>query len=52
MDVARYKNDKYLTQSDHEIYDTEHKPGAVIANSGIYGCADEIAANKGNPLPP
>lgn len=53
--MASYKHGQYLTQSDHAAFDTEHPPGTVMTNSGIYrcvNCGDEIAANKGNPLPP
>ncbi|MBN9241922.1 MAG: hypothetical protein J0I98_03930 [Mesorhizobium sp.] len=53
--MAQYKYGEYLQKSDHEAYDTEHTPGTVVTNSGIYrckNCGDEIAANKGNPLPP
>lgn len=53
--MAKYKYGSYLTKSDSTAYDHEYKPGDVVNNSGIYrctGCGDEIAANKGNPLPP
>jgi hypothetical protein len=53
--MARYKYGEYLTQSDHEIYDEIHKPGATVPHSGIYrcnACGDEIASNKGDPFPP
>jgi len=53
--MALYKYSTNLTKSEHAEFDTKHKPGTVVANSGIYRCAncgDEIAANKGNPLPP
>jgi hypothetical protein len=53
--MAQYKHGKFLTQNDHAEFDAKHKPGTVMSNSGIYRCAncgDEIAANKGNPLPP
>ncbi|RWH74483.1 hypothetical protein [Mesorhizobium sp.] len=53
--MALYKNGNLLEHSDHAAFDEKHKPGTVVANSGIYRCihcGDEIAANKNNPLPP
>ncbi len=53
--MARYKYAKYLKKSDSDAYDEEHKPGETCPNSGIWrciSCGDEIAANKGDPLPP
>jgi hypothetical protein len=53
--MAQYKYGEYLKKGDSEVYDAKYKPGTVVSNSGIYRCAncgDEIAANKGNPLPP
>lgn len=53
--MAQYKYGEYLNKSDHTEYDSEYTPGTIAANSGIYrckNCGDEIAANKGNPLPP
>jgi hypothetical protein len=53
--MASYKYQQYLQQNQSEEFDREHTPGTVVGNSGIYrcsGCGDEIAANKGNPLPP
>lgn len=53
--VAQYKHAQYLHKSDHVEYDNKYKPGTIASNSGIYRCVncnDEIAANKGNPLPP
>lgn len=53
--MASYKYAKHLTQNDSDQFDIEFKPGEVPHNSGIYrckNCGDEIAANKGNPLPP
>jgi len=52
--VALYKDGSKLTKSDHNAFDVDQKPGTVVNNSGIYrciNCDDEIAANKGNPLP-
>lgn len=53
--MALYKHGQYLNQSQDSAFDAEHRPGTVVNNSGIYrckNCGDEIAANKGNPLPP
>ena len=53
--MAQYKYQKYLSQSDNAGYDKLYSPGSVCLNSGIYrceACGDEIASNKGNPLPP
>jgi hypothetical protein len=53
--MAQYKYAQYLQQSQHVAFDEVHTPGTVAVNSGIYrceSCGDEIAANKGNPLPP
>jgi hypothetical protein len=53
--MAQYKYGGYLQKSDHSAYDTLHKPGATTPDSGIYkceSCGDEVASNKGNPLPP
>ncbi len=53
--MARYKYGQFLSQSDSNVYDHEHKPGEKVPNSGIYqctGCSDEVACNKGDPLPP
>lgn len=53
--MAQYKYDKFLNKSNHEAYDDEFSPGMLVANTGIYrckNCGDEIAANKGDPLPP
>lgn len=53
--MAQYKYGQHLQQKDHPAYDAEHTPGTVVIDSGIYRCkycGDEIAANKGNPLPP
>jgi hypothetical protein len=53
--MALYKYSTNLKQNDSSAFDGKLKPGTVVSNSGIYRCAncgDEIAANKGNPLPP
>ena len=53
--MALYKNGNYLQQSTHAVFDTFTGPGQSTPYSGIYrceGCAHEIAANQGNPMPP
>lgn len=53
--LAQYKYAQYLQENNHAEFDADYAPGTVMNNSGIYrckNCGDEIAANKGNPLPP
>ncbi len=53
--MARYKYEKYLTKSDHSVYDAKQSPGSEAINAGIYrcvACGDEIAIAKGHTLPP
>jgi hypothetical protein len=53
--MAQFKYDVYFSKNQHAAFDAVISPGTVINNSGIYrceGCASEIAANKGDPLPP
>lgn len=53
--MASFKNSVFLQHNDSVAFDTLLSPGTIAHNSGIYrcaGCGDEIAANKGNPLPP
>lgn len=53
--MALYKYGNQLVQNTHANFDAERAPGYVPGDSGIYrcvNCGDEIAANKGNPLPP
>lgn len=53
--MALYKYGNQLQHHQHAAFDSDHAPGTVVANSGIYRCTtcgDEIAANKNNPLPP
>lgn len=53
--MATYQDAAKLTRITHEAFDKLHKPGETTPFSGIYvctNCGDEIAANKGNPLPP
>jgi hypothetical protein len=53
--MAIYKYPGLLHQNDGGAFDELLQPGFRIGISGIYRCAvcgDEIAANKGDPLPP
>lgn len=53
--MVLYKNGNHFQQSNHNAFDIERTPGSVPVDSGIYRCVhcgDEIAANKGQPLPP
>lgn len=53
--MALYKYPTHLKQIDHANFDAERTPGWISPDSAIYRCVhcgDEIAANKGNPLPP
>ncbi|TBN53926.1 hypothetical protein EYR15_09090 [Hansschlegelia quercus] len=53
--MALYQDGQHLTHQTHSAFDADHSPGTVVSNSGVYRCihcGDEIAANKGNPLPP
>lgn len=53
--MALYQNREFLTQMKNQAFDDVWEPGEEPVNSGIYRCVtcgDEIAANKGNPLPP
>ena len=53
--MAQYKYSQFLNQSNHDAYDQTYTPGTITPDSGIYrctNCGDEVACNKGNPLPP
>src|SRR6266566_4233355 len=53
--MAMYKYGNYLQQNNHSAFDSVHTPGTGTPDSGIYrceACGDEVASNKGNPLPP
>ncbi len=53
--MALYKHSQFLHMSNASAYDVLHNPGAATPFSGIYrceNCGDEVASNKGNPLPP
>lgn len=53
--MALYKYADHLQQLNHANFDVERNPGFISPDSAIYRCVhcgDEIAANKGNPLPP
>jgi hypothetical protein len=52
MALFKYGNNLYCDEP--VAFDELLPPGFVVSLSGIYRCAtcgDEIAANKGNPLP-
>lgn len=53
--MANYKYDQFLSKSNHQAFDAIHTPGTPAPHSGIYrceGCGENIAANRGDPLPP
>ena len=53
--MATYEDTTEVVYEAHEKYRSTHKPGVATPYSGIYicvNCRDEIAANRGNPLPP
>lgn len=53
--MVLYNDPKLFQQIDHDNFKHERQPGWVSPDSAIYRCVhcgDEIAANKGNPLPP
>lgn len=53
--MAIYKYPGAVHQREGNAFDELLPPGFRISISGIYRCAtcgDEIAANKGDPLPP
>lgn len=54
--MANYADPKYLEHHpDAPAFKESYAPGTITPVSGIYRCmtcGDEIAANKGGPLPP
>lgn len=53
--MALYKHGAFLTQNQHQAFDTLLPPGSDASNPGIYRCAvcgDEIGIAKGHVLPP
>jgi hypothetical protein len=53
--MALYKYDRYVSKSNSDAFDAEHRPGQDCPYSGIYrcmGCGREAACNQGDPLPP
>lgn len=53
--MAVYKYPGAISQNSGAAFDEVLQPGFMLAISGIYrcvNCGDEIAANKGDPLPP
>jgi hypothetical protein len=53
--MAYYKDMKYLTRSDHKLFDSLFSPSETTPFSGIYRCevcGHEDTSIKGKPLPP
>jgi hypothetical protein len=53
--VAYYQDKSEVSEKTSALFNGTHKPGTRCPHSGIYicvNCRDEIAANKGDPLPP
>ena len=53
--MALFNDKNYFRYSNGPAFDVLHEPGDETPYSGIYrceACGDEIASNKGNPLPP
>lgn len=53
--MALYRHGTYLTKSESDAFDREHRPGEEAPYSGIYrcmGCHREVASNQSQPLPP
>lgn len=53
--MPAYNDPQYFGRRNDSAFNVLHRPGARAPYSGIYrceNCADEIAHNGGNPLPP
>lgn len=53
--MAMYKYQKYLVQSNSDVFDTITHPGIDTPYSGIYrcnGCGHETTSVKGHVMPP
>lgn len=53
--MASYKYANDVSSNNSDAFDTEHSPGDMANNAGIYkcnGCGWEIAIAKGHTLPP
>lgn len=53
--MATFQNTTLVQNIKHTAFDQTYVPGATTPFSGIYrcdNCGDEVASNKGNPLPP
>lgn len=53
--MPTYKYSQFLSVSTSSAFDALSEPGTKAVSSGIYRCevcGREIAANKGDPLPP
>jgi hypothetical protein len=54
VSMATYKYSEWVTQLNHDAFDTKHPPGATAPFAGIYrctGCGWEIAIAGGHVLP-
>jgi hypothetical protein len=52
--VALYKYAQYVTDSNDNVFDGEHRPGSLALLSGIYrclGCGRECVSTQAHPLP-
>jgi hypothetical protein len=55
MTMALYKSAAYLTQTNDNSFDIEHRPADTTPYSAIYrcmGCGLEIVSEEHKPLPP
>lgn len=53
--MAYYKYKKYLTETEHDLFDKVYESGESTPYSGIYrceACGREDASISGKPLPP
>ena len=53
--MALYKDKKYLSQDDNEVFDAIFSAGQKPPHSGIYhcaGCGREVVAEENRALPP
>jgi hypothetical protein len=53
--MASYKYSEDVSKVISNEFDEMYQPGSATPHSGIYnckGCGQEVASNKGNPLPP
>ncbi len=53
--MAQYEDKTEVTHHVADKFRLSLKPGTTVPHSGIYmclNCRDEVAANRGDPLPP